>query len=387
MNQTLRDAFTRLQDDAGQVDVDVQALVDAGETRLRRRRLSAVLGGTAAVVVAITIGVSITLHGATTLDQEPSPLPPADGNKDGGMNEGPPTRQIVYGDTKAGAVSGGTVHFGGRVVQTGNGHVHLDVTDDGFLYTDRGRVWFSDGDTPEQVGSLMCPGEAVGDPGTHWTRGQFGNYDTDAVMTADSGSTAAWFDCWNDPAHRSLVVFDTSSREVAARRPVPFACCDVSDLTNNYVYFGDYRFDLTTHRVRPSTPQEHAEDLRSQPRGLVLGDDWQSGTPITGDRQLFTVAGSKLVPLIWVDTDHHQVTSAFDLATQRVLRLRLPTDYQADSGDAFAVFEWLDDDTIALVGGHADILTCQLSSGHCVLAVPGPDSHTWRIVPRLPLPG
>src|SRR5690349_7643612 len=127
MNQTLRDAFARLQDDAGRFDVDLQALVDGGENRLRRRRLTAVLGGTVAVVVAITIGVGIALNGPTTRSQGPAHPPPAHGTKNAGTDEVGPTRQIVYSDQKIG-VDGNTVHFGDRPVETGNNHVHLDVT-------------------------------------------------------------------------------------------------------------------------------------------------------------------------------------------------------------------------------------------------------------------
>jgi hypothetical protein len=43
--------------------------------------------------------------------------------------------------------------------------------------------------------------------------------------------------------------------------------------------------------------------------------------------------------------------------------------------DSFEIFEWLDDDTIALFDWPAGILTCQLSTGRCcVIAVPGPDA-------------
>ena len=53
-------------------------------------------------------------------------------------------------------------------------------------------------------------------------------------------------------------------------------------------------------------------------------------------------------------------------------------------------FEYLDDDTVALVGwdeapGHGDILTCRLSNGRCELAVPGHGSG--RVVTNGDLPG
>jgi hypothetical protein len=224
-------------------------------------------------------------------------------------------------------------------------------------------------------------------------------------MAANTGSTAAWFDCTH-PANPTLVLFDTSSRHEVSRRPVPFCndVCELVDVTSDYVYFDrgvyagwprpDYRFDLSANRLRASTQQEYAEDLGSQPSGLILGDDWQTGTPITGDgRSLaedgplrFAAVGSRLVPVVSVN-DRDRATSAFDTATRRVLRLRLPDGYHVEPTDSFALFEWLDDDTVALFGGPGDILTCQLSTGRCVVAVEGPEAGTWRIVPDFPLPG
>ena len=356
MNQTLRDAFARELDDAGRIDVDVQALVDKGETRLRRRRLTAVLGAAAAVIVALAVVVA-ALNGTGTPRPAPIDRPsPQEGTAS--------TRQVGYSDDKIG-VKGDTVHFGDRVVKTGNDYVHLDVTDDGLLYTDRGGVWFSDGGTPVQVGSHLYASR----------NGELGHFANRAVMVGNSGSMAAWFD-YTPPARPNLVVFDTSSRQEVGRLPVPFCKggCELVDVTSEYVYFDrgdyvgwprpDYRFDLKTNRLRGTTPQEYTEDLRSQPRGVVLGDDWQSGTPITGDerpfaegRLVFAVVGSRLVPVVSAN-DGELVTSAFDTATRPVLHLRLPAGYHVEPTDSFGIFEWLDDDTVALFNERADILSC-----------------------------
>lgn len=397
MNQTLRDAFARELDAAGRVDVDVDVagLVDQGETRLRHRRLAALAGSVAAVVLVVAATVGVIAGHSVNRGDGPVNHPPHH------VKPPSPAREIVYAEHKEGVVPGHTVHFGDRVVESGNNHVHLDVTDDGFVYTDRGGVWFSDGGTPVRVGTPGCPGSS---------NGAFGNYANRVVMTANSGSTAAWFDCTH-PARPTLVVFDTSALHEVARHPLTSltslppcvrAGCGLVDVTSDSVYLGSmggpvpaYKFDVRTNRLGASTPQEYAEDLRSHPRALILGDDWQSGTPITSDGRTlaeggglrFDAVGSRLVPVVWFDSDHHHMTSAFDTATQRVLHLRLPAGYHAETGDSFGLFEWLDDDTIALIGGRADILTCQLSTGRCVLAVPGPNAGTVRLVPTFPLPG
>ena len=77
--------------------------------------------------------------------------------------------------------------------------------------------------------------------------------------------------------------------------------------------------------------------------------------------------------------------------------MHLPRGYPAHHdalgrGD-FSLFEWIDDNTVALVGpsgwddtpGYGDILTCRLSDGNCELAVPG--DGPVRVVPEIGLPG
>jgi hypothetical protein len=398
---TLHDAFERQAGNAGVPDLDIEELIGQGENRLRRRRLAAFVGGTFAVVAVIMLGVGIALDGPGTRSLGPAHPPPAHSTKDAGTEA--PTRQIVYSDHEPG-VPGNTVHFGDRLVETGNDQVHLDVTDDGFLYTDRGGVWFSDGGTPEQVGSHLCGASP---------NGEFSHYANRAVMAANSGSRVAWFDC-SLPARPTLVVFDTSSRDEVARRPVGFCqeACELTDVTGESVYFNrgvytgsprpDYRYDVRAGQLRTSTLHEYGEDIRRHPRGLILGDDWQTGTPVTGvgrspaeDGPLrFVVAGSRLVPQVTVN-DRDQATPAFDTTTGRALRLRLPPGYHVETVATFGLFDWLDDDTLALVGGpggqdverRGDILTCQLSTGRCVVAVRSPRAGTWRIVPEFPLPG
>jgi hypothetical protein len=73
----------------------------------------------------------------------------------------------------------------------------------------------------------------------------------------------------------------------------------------------------------------------------------------------------------------------------RALRLRLPPRYRTSS-EGFVLFEWLDDDTVALGSVEyavGDSFICQLSDGHCRVAVPTPDDETKRVVASLPLPG
>lgn len=383
MNQTLRDAFARQLDDAGRLDVDIEALIDQGETRLRHRRLAAVLGAAAAVVLVLAAiagvtGSHLAGRGNGPVDHPPTPVPTPS-----------PTRPIVYSDTRFDPGSGldnrsrDSIHVGNRLVNTGSSFIHMDVTDDGAVYTtggysDDGRVWFTDGGTPVQIGSHVCAA-AHG----------YGN----TVVSGNSGSLAAWFDCTR-ARDTALVVYDTGSSQEVVRHQITgcgvgYASCYVDAVIGDHVYFtwthyphGGHvvvtplEFEMATGRVskvnlvhragvEDEVAQSYLDDIRSHPRGLLIGDSWETGTP-TPLGPGFSVVGKRLVP----SSDGPPI-SAFDTATRRPVHLHLPTGYHG--ADGFGIFEWLDDDTVALIGptgwgnapGYGDILRCHLSDGHC----------------------
>ena len=387
MNQTLRDAFARQLDDAGRVDVDIEALIDRGETRLRRRRLAVVVGAAAAVVLVLAAiagvtGSHLVGRGDRPVDHPPTPVPtPA------------PTRPIVYSDYDAHGPDNhlGTIHVGDRAVEISSGFIHMDVTDDGVVYTtggylDDGRVWFTDGSRPEQIGSHACAAPHG-----------YGN----TVVTADSGSLAAWVDC-TPGQDLALVVYDTGTGRQIVREPVTrcrarYAMCYVDAIIADHVYLTRYvgtplEFDMTTGRL--TEDRSYAQDIRDNPRGLVIGDSWQTGRPTDAIGQPFWVSGSRLVPVDKLEARNPVPAEAFDTLTQRPVRLHLPPGYKADHDELgrgdFWLFEYLDDDTVALVGwdeapGYGDILTCRLSNGRCELAVPG--HGPGRVTANSGLPG
>lgn len=396
--------MTSFQDLARQVESlapptpDVDTLVARGERELHRRRVAAVVTAAAVVVVMIAGGV---LVGGGDPDSR-GPIEPPGRHDRAPRTE---TRKIAFGD----GVPGRAIHFGDRTVGTGVAFAQIDITDDGFLYgtggyLGDGRIWFSDGGTPEQVGSHVCI-DPHGGPS--------------AVATGNSGSLAAWFICAR-PAPQSLVVFDTTSRREVVRRelsvcPSPrgrFGPCAVDALVDRHVYFTEtyyrrggtgrvaertYLFDLDSGAVSTTSPAALADDLRQHSRGLVVGDSWATGTPTTGNGQHFDVVGSRLVPTARTEDGEEFRTTAYDTATRREVALRLPAGYRHRT-EGFALFEWLDDTTVALVRGggwgwfpgYGDILTCRLPDGRCDLTVRGrangKDSPP-RIVPHLGLPG
>jgi hypothetical protein len=394
MSASLRDLNRRV-DALAKPQIDVADLMRQGEARLRRRRATAVAAATMAVV--------LTVVGAATLTRgdNRSVPPPIDRPTQTDVN--PPTaptaRQIVYSDVLVPTGSGlnRTVHLGDQVVETGSGFVHMDVTDDGVVYTNDGRAWFSDGGTPEQIGSHLC---------SALPNGEFVHFANRGVMSANTGSLAAWFEC-TQAARATLVVYDTASRRTLARRQMAVCghgrglsltdSCTLFGLTQGQVYFNagvyagyprpEYRFDVTTGHLSATTRKAYAADIRSHPRGLVVGDTWPTGTATDGIGQEFHAFGSRLVPWWRLPNSEQVFKKAFDTATGQAVRLRLPAGYRAH-GAGFSLFEWLDADTVALFGGsHDDILTCRLSSGRCDLRVRGRNDDGRRIVPNFPLPG
>lgn len=374
----------------------------------RRRRAEAVVGACAAVA-ALIIGIAVAT-GSTGQDRNHGPIPPA--------TETPPTptatttRQIVYSDDILGSPAGensilyiGTLHVGDREVRidqqlnTVRGWP-LEVTDAGVVYAkSNGSMWFTDGGRPRQIAAQTCAGT---DPV---------NYS--GLATGSTGTWAAWFDC--APGRGGdLVVFDTGTGREVARRPIP-SCrpttnqgCGLDGMIGEHVYFTRnfspghdrqtryraYTFDVATGRVVAASEQQHRDDIRNDPRALVVGDSWRTGTRMTSVD--FEVAGSRLVPTDPQPGPEPRRTRAFNIASGRPVHLRLPAGYHPGPpplsvGDhpsgvrRFTLFEWLDDDTVALaqLGDSnltGDIISCRLSDGACQFVAKAPPPDQLRLL-------
>jgi hypothetical protein len=407
MSDTLRDL---LRQDAHKVQpptLDPHGVIARAEQRLHRRRMTAVLAAVAAV--AVIAFASIVAGIGQRQPQGPVDKP----NKDQ-RTVAPQTRGIVWADhPHHGRV--GTLHVGDRKVEIDQMlHSVLDwsmfVTGTGAVYAqDDGSVWFTDGGRPRKIAVQAC----VVSSGAH---------DDLGLATGNAGPLVAWFDC--APASRGdLVVYDTvAGREVARHRipsceatiepshlPSSRSACTPDALVGQHVYFKrldrfddesravehEFRFDLMRGRVERAGQRRYLDDLRGQPRTLVIGDTWQTGTPTeaTGwrDGLYFRLAGTRLVPVTAGDSmeDDATRTRVFDAVTGQPVRLRLPPGYQPTPTDvpiAFTIFEWLDDDTVALAEGGfsvaGDVIVCHVADGRCRLAL-----KDAGIVPGLPLPG
>jgi hypothetical protein len=390
----------------------------------RRRRAAEAVAATSAAVLAIVVGIAV-LTGPAAPNKHNPPPPPANSDTPAPNT----TRKLVYSDdlrirflkTSAGDFVAkhlvGALHVGDREVeidqkvQMSHGGWSMVVTDAGAAYAKVDHsVWVTDGGRPQQIAQQACADTS----GDH-----------SGLATGNAGTLVAWFDC-SPASPGDLVVYDTGLRHEVARHPDhscrapgpgPYECVP-DGVIGEHVYFShinnpgrviehQFRLDVTSGQVIPAGPAVYADDLRTHPRALVIGDSWSAGTPTDDIREVvFHVVGSRLVPVVFDNASDKPVrTRAFDTATGQPVRFRLPAGYHPDpaaahvpgdsyavgGGDTFTPFEWLDDDTVALAQGDinwvGDIITCHPSDGRCDLAVPWAAHDRHRIAPGLGLPG
>ena len=426
MNTTLRDALAGQIDRIGPSHLDVDELVRLGERRLRRRSLTVAVGSAAAMVLVIAMAI-----GGAALNRSAEPGPTDNPNTDRQQTDDSPqlpqARPIVYSDDVdfAGPPTGSLIGS----LQVGNREVEIDqkvgvrnwggisVTDDGAVYaqTDHS-LWFTDGGPPQQIAEWACA-----DP----------SGDSEELASGNAGSLVAWFDC--EPGSREdLVVYDTNLGREVSRHSIPSCAatfapdggelngCRPDGIIGEHVYFThsnqagrlidrQFRLDLTGDKVTQAGPAVYAEDLRTHSRALVIGDSWRAGTLTAAHSAVdgvgFRVVGSRLVPTAYVQASDETVpTRVFDAATGHRVQFRLPKGYPPDpvpgfdtlddpdaltGNDSFETVQWVDDDTIALMGEFLDdIITCHLSDGSCQIAVKeSPNNDSPRMMPGGILPG
>ena len=419
MTDTLQERLRRDAESVAVPDLDAGRIIAQGERRLRRRQATIALGAFAAVAVVVAGGV---LAGDLQAQSQGPVDKPASRIKDE-RPTGSQTRKIVWSDDLTPLTPGNeTPNTRVGILHVGDQEVEIDqvlhsvqdwsmfVTDSGAVYAqDDHSVWFTDGGTPQKIASQSCAVSAGGYPGL-------------GLATGDAGPLVAWFDCAPGSVG-DLVVYDTGAGREVARQRVP-SCeasfvppslpwtrliCAPDAIVGQHVYFGHFgddgqlaahelRFDVTRGQVERAGQGVYDDDLRSQPRQLVVGDTWESGDPVEtqggNNADYFRAVGPQLVPVdagSW-SSDDDAVTHAFD-ATGDPVHFRLPSGYRpasTDDGAHFILFEWIDDDTVALAQGGdvvvGDILVCHLSDGNCELSLDGP-SDGGVVVPGLPLPG
>jgi hypothetical protein len=300
-------------------------------------------------------------------------------------------RPLVYAE-------GSTIHLGEKTIDTGQDLLSLDLTDDGVAFTTfNGGLWFTDGTTTTRIGTTS-PGQ-VDAHGVAW--GPSGR-PKDWIVSDPSGSRMAWFE-YDQDEQPEIVVYDTHEHQHVARIPIELdpgcARCPQILSVDADVYWTDtpmrglgsdnakdrqavYRYSIATHKAKRVTAASYRTHLLHQSRGLVVGDSWATGNLTDGIGQRFSFS--------------HQGTTdpqgqVFDAETGQRVVLRAPPGYGPGDGIRLYLFEWLDDDRVALLDatgwaygtyGGENLLVCHLESGQCVVQVHRARSAVSPILPE-----
>ena len=360
------------------------AEVHARIKSVRRRRAAAVAASASAAVLAVALGIAV-LTGPTGSNRDNGPVPPADSRTTApAAPAASVTRAIVYGE----GWPIRTIHVGDRTVDIGDllpsgpaTPVYLNTTDDGVVLTvdtDESRIWFTNGTDVVPIGQV----------GVHTHLG------SSRVVTGTSSSLAAWPD--RSGGSWQLVVYDTARRVEVARIDCPR--CGSPEVVGSRVYWAGNEtlssepttmFDAASGKTRRVPATAYAEDLASRPRGLIVGSSPGTATVSSGYGQVFRSDGRRLTPVLDLGPSspgrtRWGPTTASDTGSGRTLDLMPPAN--SPTNLLFSVFDWLDDDRLALVqddghggftAGDAQILVCRISTQQCRIAVLPPVGSRW----------
>ncbi len=352
--------------------VDVEAIIDSGESRVRRGRLTT--GLAAAAVAAVVAGSSFVLPGLLAHDQEP----PA--------TAGTPS---PFAERRAGYAMHGVIHWGDRTFTVGTDVDSYVQTDDGFVVANRGGdVFLFDGTDAQRIGHAA------------------GN----RLRADDTGSLVAWVDR-TEEGQPQYVVFDTHTMEEVARvddevagpaRPghesdggaLVYAVDDGSvywragDVIVRYVVAtGDTH--VVTHWVedRDSSSGPRLVDVVDVAAGRLAylvndqGDQGDQGAFFVGDEvgdqatELASGHNGYLAPDgRYVGVEDDDVMSLYDTGTGAAVTLAGLDRYPFK-----VITGWVDDDTAAVFAikdldadPYAfDMLQCDVPSGACGIVTGG----------------
>lgn len=310
-----------------------------------------------------------------------------------------------------------SIEYGDRTLRPGIDATAMDITDDGLvMVAPDGGIHFTDGQTTEKIGETAIL------EGLSWAGW--------GVKTSTSGSLAAWFT--PEGRDRLLVVYDTDERQVLTQVPAAHCQhqCQLVAVVGEHVYWSEepgpnwstgkrwlgrplMMLDVPDGTVSETDVRALAEDLRSHPRGFVMGDDYDTGEVVNQDIDIeavfFAPRGSTLELQRIVRGEGTDAPvyghGGFDTSGRR-LSLRLPAGF-TPAEEFYGLFQWLDDDRFAVMAGatrnfglegqsgYGDVLVCDIARERCTLAVPGPPGGAtgaqdgfaqFRLVPHLTLP-
>jgi hypothetical protein len=364
--EQLRDLGDRL------VPPPLDSLRETARTRDRRRRTTLVVASVAAVAAIASFGYL----GGLREDQgalEPIQPPPVVST----------TRPLTYAD-------GVTVHYGDQAITAAGPVQELDVTDAGVGFrTADGRIWFTDGSAPVELGSVGRPPA----PYTETDRGYA--VPPGWLVSGNTGTRLAWFDFTSGTPQ--IVVHDTQTGETVAHTGVAVPDGQLAypfSIHGDAVYWvvtppdvdpfeeepePTVRLDLTTGVAAPVSSEEYHAQLSASPARTFLVSHAENGFRVgaitEGTGHQFNFAGGRM------DPQGAQPIEVHDGLTGEQLGLRAPAGYHET--EPLFVVQWLDDHRLVLwqwppdptdPSGEDRLLVCPVPTGTCEAAVSGPAS-------------
>ena len=328
-----------------------------------RDRRAAKTGLAVASVVLLAIGATAVVSLGKDSAAPPVVTPPA-------------TRPLTYAD-------GTTIHYGDQIVTAAGQVVEVDVADYGVAFrTSDGRIWFTDGSTTAQLGTLGEPGPAYDE--YHLLYG----FDKGWLVSGASGSEVAWFE-FTQPGSPEVVVYDSLSREIVLRKEVAVktgAAAFLWSVDQDAAYWSDdtefgaeepspnWQVDLATGTQTRVSVEDYQAVLASQGGARTLRISHNEGDePVRywfyDGIQQFGI-GRRLVEAMGGQPFFLRDGLTFD-----DVHLRSPAGFP-ETNPVWLV-QWLDDSTVVLSatnGDQEDLLECPIPVGTCEVVVTGPAS-------------
>jgi hypothetical protein len=344
--------------------------------RRRTRRTATVATAAAAAAVVAVIGAAQLV----TVDRDSAPPPTAPAVDD--------TRPLTYAE-------GATLHLGGQAVTMPAEVVEIDLVDAGAVArTADGAVWFTDGSTPEQIGTIGAPAPAFS-PEQPFYYGDGAGF----VVSGNTGSLVGWLD-FPQARQPQLVAYDTATAEEIAREPIELESGSIAVLTSvgaqaafwavDPVPYEDPaavgRLDLSTgeqttiHPTADGGPDTfEADPPPPGPRTILVSHREGGGPPYLADdgigQQIGCCgAGGRLVPR------GAEPLEVLDGGTREPFTFVPPPGHRHHEAIPGWLTQWIDDDTIVLGyiddGGRqlADLLVCRISTHSCDVAATSLDA-------------
>lgn len=335
--------------------LNLDAVVEAGESRVRRRRALMVAASTATVLGLALGGSALTDVGADPAPDQLSPAAPAFAD-----------RLLTY-------AVGSTIFYGDREVDVAPYQVSTFVqTRDGFVFTDRaGEIRFSDGRTVVPVGRTNQP---------------YGR-----LLAADpNGSYVGWVDTEAKPAPE-FVVYDTDTRAEVVRTSEgntpeassagEFALPTIAAIDGDVAYWhseaGTTAWNVgsnTGAAIAPNTDSRWLVDVADGKLVHRAGQSVVVSADPAAAEPAFPASFAELSPHArYLATDVSDELRVFDVSSGAQVTPPHP-------GHPFiAVTSWLDDDSFVALGIPAgntpaqpvDLLTCSVTAGECTVANAG----------------